>query len=56
MAEQVWVQAVDAGLPAAAAEDLADTGVGHTPFLPDPQPLEVCVWVASSSAEVAVER
>src|SRR6266508_5243842 len=56
VAEQVRVQAVDAGLPAAAPEELADARVGHTALLPDPQPLQVRVRVAGASSEVAIER
>src|SRR6266511_6303993 len=56
VAEQVRVEAVDAGLPAAAGEDLADARVGDAALLADPQPLKVRVRVAGTSSEVAIER
>jgi hypothetical protein len=37
--EQVGVQVLDAGLPAAAAEELGDAGGGHPAFAADPEPL-----------------
>src|SRR5215211_7009530 len=54
--EQVGVEVLDAGLPAAAAEELGDAGVSDAALAADPEPLQLGVWMASAGAEVLVQR
>src|SRR5947208_89567 len=56
VAKLVRVEALDAGVTAAAADHLGDARSGHAAELADPQPLQMGGGVAGTRAEVAVKR
>jgi hypothetical protein len=46
----VGVEVIDAGLPAPAAEEPGDAGVGDAALAADPAPRQFGVWMASAGA------